>query len=246
MKNLFKSIKPFMIKHEPEFLMAMGLSGMIFGTCYTIKATKKVCEIDTSNLTKKQKLKLYAKCYWPVAVTLGLSTACIIAGNRESNKRTTALATAVSVSEKALEEYQQKTLELVGPKKEQAIHEAVSADQITQTYPNSSKEIILTGDGDSLFYEPLSGRYFRTNWNKILRAANELNADALTSIDGTITLTEWFDKLGLSKTDISDAMGWTILNGPNGLINVTIDSAITKDNEPCGAIYYVNRPNILA
>lgn len=248
--KLMQTIKPFFIKHEPELLMGAGISGMIFATVYSVRATslaiKKLQAVDEQNLTKKKKFKLVWRLYLPVVASLGVSTACIIGGNRVSNKRTAALAAAYTVSETALQEYRNKTMEIVGPKKEQQIHEAVSADATTQAYNNGNTTVVLTGDGDSLFYEPLSGRFFKTNWNKVLRAANELNSAALTGIDGTITLSDWFDKLGLAKTEISDTMGWNIDNGPKGLIEVTIDSSITPENVPCGSIFYVNRPKLLA
>jgi hypothetical protein len=92
--------------------------------------------------------------------------------------------------------------------------------------------------------EPISGRYFKSNWNKIQKCANEVNAEALTNFTGTVTLTEWFYALGLPATDISDNMGWQSINGQQGLIDVEIDSVL-KDDTPCGAIYYRNPPKSL-
>lgn len=249
MSNIFKTIKPFVVKHEPEILVGIGLSGMLFTTYYTAKATAKAVKIIQENeadgkvLTNKEKFKLVWKLYLPVLGGIVGSSACIIGGNRVQNKRAAALAAAYTMSETALQEYRDKTLEIAGAQKEQKIHESISADGVSNAIGKS--EVVITGDGDSLFYEPLSGRFFKTNWNKILKAANELNSNALSGFDGTITLTDWFDKLGLSKTNISDTIGWNTNKGQKGLIDISIDSTITPDDVPCGSIYYNNRPALL-
>ena len=52
----------------------------------------------------------------------------------------------------------------------------------------------MTNDGDYKFYEPISGRYFSSTWNKIQKAANDLNAKAIGEVTGVITLNEWFEE----------------------------------------------------
>lgn len=249
MNNVLKTIKPFVAKHEPELLMAMGITGMIFSVAWGIKATVKAVHRLDDKRIREQKDELSNKevfaetwrLYLPVVISVGISIPCIVAGNRVANRRNLALAAAYTISESALQEYQEKTKEIVGAKKEQEIHEAVSKDVVEKTYKSS--QVLITGDGDSLFHEPLSGRYFKSNWNKILRAANELNAEALSDPFGSITLSDWYNKLGLDSTDISDDIGWTIQNGTSGLIDIQIDSILTpNDNVPCGSIYYNNRP----
>jgi len=248
--NILSTIKPFMAKHEPEILMSMGISGMIFSIIWGIKSTStatllieaKKKELNRDKLTVGEVIKETWRLYLPVVLSTAISIPCIIAGNRVSNRRNVALAAAYTISETAMQEYQDKTRELVGVKKEQEIHEAASKDLVKKTYPGS--QILATGDGESIFHEPISGRYFRSNWNKILKAANELNASAITDISGNISLTDWYDKLGLSGTDISDDMGWTILNGPSGLIDIQIDSVLTPDDQPCGSIHYNTKPKL--
>ena len=251
MKNIFKAIRPWVVKNEPEILMSLGLAGMIFATVYSIKATvdathavdKIKAERNVEKLPAKDIIKNVWKYYIPSAVSTVISIPCIIAGNRVSSTRNAALAAAYTLSETALQEYQEKTKEIVRDKKENEIREEIAKDKVKKTYENST--VILTGDGDSLFYEPLSGRYFKSNWNRILKAANELNADAIGGSD-IIRLSDWFDSLGLDQTDISDRMGWSIYkHGSSGLVSVDITSCLTPDNVPCGAIRYNNEPEYL-
>jgi len=249
--NIFKTLKPFIAKYEPEILMTMGISGMIFSTIWAIKATKIATrridilksKLDKDcKLTSKEILKETWKLYLPVVVSTAVSIPCIIAGNRVSNTRNMALAAAYTLSETALQEYQDKTKEIVGDKKYEKIQESLSSDVIQKTYKDGISNVTLIGDGDSLFYEPLSGRYFKTNWNRIAKAANELNARALSDMSGEIRLGDWYDILGLSATELDNTLGWSIVNGKNGIIDISIDSVITPDNQPCGSIRYNTVP----
>lgn len=252
MQNPLKFIKPFVVKHEPEILMAMGISGLIFSTIWgiraTFKASKAINEYKESKqidkITPKEAFKLTWKYYWPVAASTVLSVPCIIVGNRVSSKRYTALAAAYTISEAALQEYQDATRQVVGDKKVKQIQETVDAKKIDETYRGNS-QIIITGNGDSLFFEPLSGRYFKSNWNAISKAANELNAEALGSFGGQITLNSWFARLGLEDTSIGYEMGWDLNGDPNNLISLELTSHLSEDNIPVGAISYRKKPTIL-
>jgi hypothetical protein len=249
--NILSTIRPFLSKHEPEILMSMGICGLIFSTVWGVKATvqaTKMVEKKESDTNKKLGVKDIVattwKLYIPVVASMIVSVPCIIASDRVSSKRYAAMATAYTLSETALQEYQDKAKEIVGEKKDKEIKEAISKDNVDKTYTGNN-QIIMTGDGDSLFFEPLSGRYFKSNWNTISKAANELNATAMSSMEGEISLNDWFEALNLPRTDIGDSIGWDIKFGPKHLIDIEISSHITKDNIPCGAIAYNNQPKPL-
>ena len=249
--NPLKIIKPLLVKYEPEILMAIGISGMTFSTIWgvksTVKATKMVEDEEkrTKNkLSAKDVIKLTWKLYIPVVAMTAVSIPCIITGNRVASKRYAALATACTLSEEALQEYQNKAKEIVGEKKDQAIRDAVAKDQIGNNQP-SQNNIFITGDGDSLFYEPLSGRYFKSSWNKLSKAANELNRTATSSMEGYVQLNTWYEAIGLSDTELGDIMGWDLRRGVKSLIDIEMSSNVTKDNVPCGSIEYINKPTHL-
>ena len=249
MNNPLTYIKPFVSKHEPEILMSMGIGGMIFSLAWGIKASFKAARaIDKyketygkDKLTAKETIKLTWKLYLPTVLSVAASVPCVIMSNKVSNKRYAAIATAYTISEAALQEYKDKTKEIIGEKKTKQIEESISDDRVTKTYYGGN-QVILTGNGDSLFYEPLSGRYFKSNWNDILKAANELNSEAITNMSGQTTLNDWFQKIGLETTEIGETLGWNLMNNSSNLIDISISSHVTKDNIPCGAIYYNRQP----
>lgn len=249
MQNPIKFVKPFIAKHEPEILMGMGISGLIFSTAWAIRATIKATKAienykDNKNIDKitfKEGFKLTWKYYWPVAASITVSIPCIIAGNRVSSRKYAALAAAYTISETALQEYQDKTREIVGEKKAKQIQESVDGDRIEKSYKDSN-QIIMIGKGENLFFEPLSGRYFKSSWNDLYAAANELNATAIGSMSGEIRLNEWYDKIGLEPTDMGDEIGWALNGNPKELIKINLSSHLTNDKTPCAAISYERNP----
>ena len=100
----------------------------------------------------------------------------------------------------------------------------------------------MIGKGENLFFEPLSGRYFKSNWNDLYAAANELNATAMGSMSGEIRLNEWYDKIGLEPTDMGDEIGWALNGNPKELIKINLSSHLTNDKTPCAAISYERNP----
>lgn len=248
MKNLIKNAKPFIVKHSPELLLGMGIAGVV-ATCIEIAATthkvtrkideyKQTAKVDT--LSKKDICKLAWKEYIIPTITLGGSITCLVCSNRISNKRQIALATAYTLSETALQTYQDKIKEMTTENKANDIKDSVAQEIVNKTY--NGNNITIIGDGDSLFYEPITGRYFKTTWNKLLTAANKLNALALTDMSGTISLNDWFETIGLNPVEFGYERGWNIMNGVKNLIDISPSSSLTPDGTPCGSISYNVRP----
>lgn len=249
MPKMIDNLNNFRIKHEPEILMGTGIAGLLFTTAWAIKATikaTKICEqkkIDENKekLTFKEVLKATWKLYLPVAIGAAVSVPCIIAGNRVATKRTAAIAAAYTISKTALDEYQIKTREIIGEKKEQQIRDEVVKEKAKQI---DSKEVILIGDGEQLFLETLTGRYFKSTWNEIQKACNDLNERAIGSTTGSYTLDDWFNMLGLESTTAGQILGWATTSYGNsaGLMRIHMTTAKTKDDRPCGAICYDVEP----
>jgi len=59
---------------------------------------------------------------------------------------------------------------------------------------------------------------------------------------GVTTLNDWFYILGLESTELGDELGWSTVDGSGGIIDISIDSVLTPENQPCGSIRYNTRP----
>lgn len=249
--GFFKSIELTAKKHSPEILTGIGIAGMITTTILAVGATPKALrliedeEIRRSAETNEyvpvsnvDKVKLCWKCYIPAAVTGTASVACLVGASKVSLKRNAALATAYKLSETALTDYREKVIETIGEKKEKVVQEKVAEKKLEEN-PVNDKTVIITGRGDTLCFDPMSSRYFRSSIEKIKAAENKLNKDMIHSITGYCSLNDFYDELGISHTEVGDLVGWNTVR----LIDIDINAKVADNGEPCIAICYFNRPD---
>lgn len=244
MSKIVKSIKTGLSKHNPEILTGLGITGMITTTVLAVRATPKALllidnkkeELDVDELSVIETVKTTWKCYIPAAVTGTVSAACLIGASSVHCKRNAALATAYSLSRSALAEYRDKVVETISEKKENAIREKVSLEKIEKN-PLSKNEIIITEKGDTLCYDSVSGRYFKSDIETIKRAINEVNRTM--TYDNYISLSEFYDEIGLSHTYVSDELGWNL---DDGLLDINFGSHIAEDGTPCLVLDYMVAP----
>lgn len=245
--NLSKIAKDVQIavkKHSPEILTGIGIAGMITTTVMAVKATPKAlilieerkCDGEVDQLTPVETFQAAWTCYIPAAITGAMSVACLIGASSVNVRRNAALATAYTLSESALKGYQEKVIETIGEKKERDVRDAVAKEQITRN-PVSSREVIITERGNTLCYDVISGRYFKSDIDKLKKAANELNRQMRN--DMCISLNEFYDEIGLNHIAVGDDLGWDI---GKGYIELDFSSQLTDDETPCLVIGHTNLP----
>lgn len=247
MKTFFRNVKMSASKHSPEILIGFGVAGFVTTTVLAVKATPKAMQLldeakkenDVDKLPPLEVVKVAWKPYIPAAVTGVVSIACVIGANSVNAKRNAALATAYQLSTAAINEYKDKVLETIGEKKEQSIREKISKDRIEKN-PVSNNTVYVTGDGDSLFLEPISKRYFKSDIERVRSVINTLNETMYNDPFGNISLSDFYDDIGLERTDISNDIGWNI---ENGSIKVEFHPAMSDNGKPCLALYYTTAPN---
>lgn len=238
--NFANSAKASIEKHSPEILMGIGISGMFTAIILAVKSTPKACKLieEKKNETGVEKLKPIDtfkatwKCYIPAAVTAVASTGCLIGSSRVSLKRNAALATAYKIAETSLKEYRSKVIETIGEKQEEIIRDKVAKDKIEKN-PVGKNEVIITDMGNTLCYDALSGRYFKTDVTKIKRIENELNRRLLN--DNYVSLNDFYDELGLERIQLGDELGWKV---DEGYIELEYSSQLTEYDQPCLVIGY--------
>lgn len=240
-------------KHSPEILIGFGIAGMLTTTVLAVKATPKALqlieerkeELEVESLTPVETVKTTWKCYIPAAISGAVSIACVVGANSVNARRNAALATAYKLSETAFTEYRDKVTETIGEKKERVVRDKVSEEQVKNN-PVSNTEVIVTGRGNTLFFEPLSSRYFYSDLEKIKRAVNKLNYEINTSPfhNEGVTLNDFYDEVGLPGTMTGDGLGWTI---GTGLIDIypsaqLVEEGEEHEGEPCIVLNYTNPP----
>lgn len=249
--KLTRDMRLSLAKHSPEILMALGITGMITSTVLAVKATPKAIrlieekknELETDSLTPIETVKATWKCYVPAAVTTVTSVACLVGSNSVNVKRNAALATAYKLSESAFSEYKEKVVQTIGEKKEKTVQDKISEEKIKNN-PVNKTEVIVTGKGQTLFFEPLSHRYFYSNLELIKRAENKLNKAIITDpFDSGVTVNEFYEEIGIPGTATGDNLGWKLEN----MIDIYPSAQMAEEGcehegEPCIVLNYSNPP----
>lgn len=238
-------------KNSPTILTGFGVAGLITTAVMAVKATPKALLIlDEERYNREEKspngaidpikpkdaILLTWKCYLPSAIIGTITIGCIISANSINLKRNAALAGLYSLSETALKEYQTKVVETIGKTKERKIKDDLAKDKIIKN-PVSDKEIVITGRGETLCYDALSGRYFKSDIEEIRRVLNKLSRDMMS--DMFIPLNEIYSELNLKNTKMGDLVGWHV---DDGLLEPDFSSQLTENGTPCLVLDYVTDP----
>ena len=245
--KLIESSKKKLSDNAPEIMIGFGLAGMLTSTIMAVKATPKAMAIieeeeDYLNreLTKIEKAKLVWKPYVPAALGYCASTALIIGANNVNSKRSAMFAGAYKLSEQTLATYRDKVIETIGEEKEREISDKVARDKVKEARQTSyhANEVIY-GTGQCLCYDPISGRYFNSDMDKIRKVENDLNYRLMK--ENMISLNEFYTELGMDCTDMGFKYGWNI---DEGLIEVRFTSTITDDNKLCLVVTFARSPRL--
>jgi len=239
--KFLKNAQRALSKHSPEILTGIGIAGMIGTTVMAVKATPKAVRLieeykkeeHKDEITPIEAVKVSWKCYVPAAITGVASVGCLIKAVNINTRRNAALVTAYNLSKNALEEYQAKVVENIGEKKEKQIHDQIAKDKI-ENDPVQNHEVIVTEKGITLCYDAAFGRYFRSDYDTIVRAMNEINRKIFAG-DMYASVNDFYSELGLPPIDMGYQLGWNI--DDKGL-EILFSSVLSPDNTPTLVIGY--------
>ena len=252
--KVFKNVGKYLSKRSPEILTGIGIAGMCTTVVLAVKATPKAlklieeeerikaAEMDSKQekepLTKLETVKVAWKPYIPAIVTGVASIGCLIGASSVNARRNAALYSAYKLSETALTEYKDKVVETIGEEKEKQVRDKIAKDKVEKN-PATKTEIFVTGKGESLFYDPLSDRYFTSDIEAVKKVINQLNWDMQFGSEMYVSLSQLYDGLGLKHTKISDDIGWCI---EDGLIEPDFSAQISDDGRPCLVMDFLRVP----
>lgn len=239
-------------RHAPEILTTVSVAGLVTTAYLGARAGYKAgihvvsefsARLDNAAddeevlpLAAKEIVKDTWKFYIPVFV-VGVGTViAVIGSNRISAKQQVALISAAALSERALSEYQQKIVETTSRPKEQKVRDEILQDQVEERADQLNR-LGMPKDGDVLVIESHTKQVLISNAEKIHRAENDANRQAIH--DGYVSLNTFLDFLGLPTSDAGDVVGWTAEKP----IDVRIGGA-TLDEKPVLTINYVTPPSV--
>lgn len=257
-KYLIKQLGMILQKNSPYILTGLGCAGVVSTAVMTgraaVKANNTIMGYEdlmamklsneeleqrgTPNMyiaTPKEKVKLTWKYFIPPVASCMVSVGCIIGAQSVNARRHAALASIYTLTESTLKDYQEKVIELVGEKKEQKIRDDIARKRLEDN-PVSKNEVIITGKGEMLCYDTLSGRYFKSDIETLRRIQNDFNHEMMGSM--WVSLNDLYYAMGLSTIKIGDELGWTV----DELLDFQFKSKLTDTGEPCLVLDYNTTP----
>lgn len=160
------------------------------------------------------------KLYAPAVVLGTISIAGIVASNNILRKRNVALAAAYATVDKSFKEYRSRVVERFGDDVDKELRYNIKAKKIEETIkdPESGKEkkskitvnvAAPTVDDYARFFDKTC-RHYEENMNynlMLLRSQQQLANDKLVA-DGFLFLSDVYDMLGITRTKMSQSVGW--------------------------------------
>lgn len=218
MNELITNVTGAVKKNSATILTVCSIAGLVTAVGTSMKSTSKATQLieDAEReayhegeppLTGWDKFRITLPVFLPTYVMTGVTIGCIIGNHKLNMRRTAALASAYTVADTALREYQSKVHEIVGEKKAQAIQEGIYTDRIN----SSDGPIFNTGDGTYMCYDNLSGRFFRSDREYVRACVNDLNDNLYQ--DMAVSLNQFYTAINLPDIESGDILGWNVSDG---------------------------------
>jgi hypothetical protein len=214
--------------NSPLILTAIGVAGTITTGVLAAKGGIKATQYLSSRAPHTDNIdyiKRTWKFYIPAAVTGVGTITCIICANRIGTRRAAAMASAYVISQETMTEYRSKVIEKLGARKEQKLHDEIAQDRVNRNPPR--EDLAIIGDLEVRCMEMYTGRYFSSNMETLKAAQNSVNHQILSGNDSA-SLSDFYDRVGLNHTGVSDEVGWNLDN----MMELTFSTTVDEKDRP--------------
>ena len=210
----------------------LGLTGTVVSVVKAVpKVTKEVEQMksdleiardeETERRIKRAAIRKVAAILIVPALMILICGGSIIGNAYLNNKNMAALAAMYALSEQKIDDLEKAAKDIAGGKKAALIEEKASHMDIERRAPRNEEDVISTGRGNDLFWEPKTGHWLRANRDFILLAfkdmqaiVNDINAD-----EDEMTLNRILENLKLPcETQLGNLFGWQ----PGDSVNVSL------------------------
>lgn len=239
MKNLFafgvQVLKRFGKTNASTILSVASSIGTVAAVVLcgeaTVKAVRLVEEKQPEGTVEM--VKTVAPVYAPTVAATALSIACGFKSNDISKKKTAALTTLLNLSESMANDYREKVVETIGEQKEREIRDQVAREKAEKQANQVAVMSRESHEGESLFFDAYSGRYFWSTHERIMKAFNDVNYKILGSFYASLNdYYEALDNPKLTPNTMGDEVGW----GSPTKVEPYITTGMREDGIPYGII----------
>ena len=207
MNNLLDYSTKFVKKNASTILTVVGSAGVVATAVLSVKATPKAMRLlenakeeKKEDLTVMEKVKIAGPAYIPAVLTGVGTVACIFGANILNQRQQAAMSSAYALLDNSYRNYRNKVKELYGEDADGKVKEELAKDKYKE-------QDIEVSDGKQLYYDEYSERYFEATSEQMLRAENVINRRMMETSGAY--LNEWYELVGLERTDYGDYMGWS-------------------------------------
>lgn len=233
--TFFSTAKTLVGQHAPEIYTGVGIGLSILTPILAAKEAPKVI-IEESDIridydrepTIKEKIMIYAKHYWPAALTGVSSIVMIVSGQHIQYKRTAAATAAYLLAQDSLSSFTEHVVAELGDKKVRNIKERVVLDKA----PNISyddKDIIHTCHGDTLCYDVIGGRKFTSSVEAIRKAESAMNK-LMANGETFISVNDFYRELDLDPIKFGEELGWEV--ALEGTVDIELSAKLDPLDRP--------------
>lgn len=241
LRGLLQKARGFISDNSPGILTGVGVAGVLSTVVLAVRATPEAmvqiwdAESGGDKATPIQKATLTWRLYLPAAISGAATITAIVMAHSSHAKRNAALMSVYTLTERAFKEYRDEVIFSEGEHKDRKIRDEV-AHKRSERDPVDSSQVIVTGTGDSLCYDSVSGRYFKSSVEKIRKAQNDINHAVLNHM--YVSHNEFYRAIGLPPTSLGEELGWTTEN----MMDIEYTSILSEDNDPALYLDYKVSP----
>ena len=245
MNNLLSKSQLFLKRNSSTILTCAGAAGVIATTITAVKATPKALlllenakEEKGEKLTKLETVKIAGPAYVP-SVLLGAGTlACIFGANILNKQGQASLMSAYALVDGAYKDYKNKVDELYGEEAGAKVRAEIAKDKYEE------EPIVIVEDGNRLYYDCYSERYFEARPYDVQKAEYEVNRTLM--MDDAAYLNDWYRNLGLEPLTHGDDFGWSTCANMDAYWQTWIDfnheKVVMDDGLECILISFMQDP----
>lgn len=219
-----------LIRKDKQFILNFAaVVGVGLTMISAIKDTKKACKLVTEDMTTKEKIKKTWKCYIPSGVIATSTILCIIYSDKVSMNEKIALLNALTTVQGNYRDLRTAVDDTCTPE----TREEILKKTIRKKVP---KELYLERTGEKIFYEEYTCNFFTSTIDAVLKAEYMFNKQL--SIVGYASLNDFYDYLGIDKTEAGECLGWSVCDSYYDTTSPWVDFEHSKMEDDDGVEYY--------
>ena len=245
MNNLLNKSQVFLKKNSSTILTCVGAVGVVATTITAVKATPKALMLlekaeaeKGEELTALETVKIAAPAYVPTAL-IGVSTlACIFGANVLSRRGQASLMSAYALVDSGYKDYKKKVDELYGSEAGAQVRAGIAKDKYEE------QPIKQVKDGERLYFDFYSGRYFEATPTMVKTAEYEFNRKLM--MDDCVYLNEWYCLLDMEPLEHGLDFGWSTCANYDMYWQTWVDfhheKVVMEDGLECIIISFMQEP----